>query len=127
MTLLWYLTTEGKRVSIGRVYRFINQDKVPNSDEVHLGDYVVMQFQGGTWIVQIISFKFFSGKRYHGDVYKLNNLNSTEKVAALCTFFHYTSQTKVITLSRRPQRYIDMENFESLVAVKRDIATGTLT
>lgn len=125
VTLLWWLTAEGKRISSDRVYRFLNSEKTPQSDEVHCGDYAFMEFKGAIWITLIVSFKFYNGKRYHGDKYNVQNPKSIERVAALCTFFK--QEENEIIPTALPQRYLDMKGFKGFISLNRDLLTGKLT
>lgn len=104
-----------------------HQDTLPSeravAEDVHIGDFIYMMFQGSKRIVQVIAFKFFIGKRFYGDIYKFNK-QAEREVAALCTL--YDCNEKSVSASLRDQRYINMKHFRGHVTLKRDLLTGDL-
>lgn len=122
-TLIWWLSTDGKRVSTDRIYRFVN-DRTPRNDKtLETGDFVEMKQKGVNRIVQIIRFRFADGKTFHGDQYKADK--SDQQVEALCNFFDCNNG--IVTGSESCQRYINMKHYQKHVFLKRNLETGTLS
>lgn len=125
VTLLYWLTTEGKKVSTDRQYRFMNSSKVPDASDIHIGDYIHAELKGVVRIMQVIKFKFCDGKKFHGDVYKRDFSKDDRAVSALCSLFN--RKGKDVTFSNQPQKFINVTAFKAHAAIERDLATGKLS
>lgn len=121
VSLVWWLSEDGKRVSTDRIWRFVNDRKVHCDKGVQTGDFVVINHQSVEQIVQILAFRFVDGKTFHGERY--DNKDDKE-VEALCNFFKITNGA--ISNTKIDQCYVNVANVIKHVFVKRQFDTGKL-
>lgn len=122
-SLIWWLSKDEHRVSTDRIYRFHSAThSVPAPGSMKVGDFVVMKFENLNFIVQILSFKFEDGKKFHGTQFK--KAASTRQVNALCVFFNL--HNGFITTSKREPRLINVNAFKNHCKFERDPVTGKL-
>lgn len=60
-TLIWWLGTDGKRISTDRVYKFMSDRPSSASIEqvrLYIGNYVAVDYKGVERIVQVLEFRF---------------------------------------------------------------------
>lgn len=123
-SLLWMLSSKGKKVSSDRVYRFMNERKGSTDGILVVGDYVYVKEKKTDRLVQLIAFRFASGKKYYGDHYDKSRANA-EEVEVLCNFLRI--RNSVIENLGRPQCYLNVKCYQKHLNVQRDLETGALS
>lgn len=123
VSLVWWLSNKKKRVSPDRSYRFINSRASPDDDVLQLGDYATMMFKNQERMVQVLAFRFASGKKFYGSHYDPKRETGAE-VECLCNFLEW-NQNRVVK-SNFLQRYINVKSYKNHITLKRDHSTGSL-
>lgn len=123
MTLVWWLSIKERRGSTDRIYRFMSERKAPSSAGIWIGDYIEIMYGKKKHIVQVLDFRFVSGKKYYGDFY--DHSKKTNDIEALCNFLEWNNGNLVV--SKLVQRYINVTNYKKTVHVKRDLKTGSIS
>lgn len=120
-SLLWWLSSSGKRVSTDRVQRFIEDREKHSDDVLQTGDFVEILHGKRKRIAQILRFRFTDGKAFYGYRYEGRDKRGVE---ALCNL--YELKNGIVSGVESSLCYVNVKSYKKHIHLKRDLASGNL-